>query len=131
VSGWTKKNLASEVEDLAPRFGFEETHEARFAKQALELERGGLSYQRLKPGKRQPFGHRHGEQEEVYVVVGGSGRVKLDDEVLDIAELDALRVAAPVARQFEAGPDGLAFVVFGAPQLEQQDAEMLPGWWSE
>jgi mannose-6-phosphate isomerase-like protein (cupin superfamily) len=131
MSGWTKANLATEVDDLAAGAGFGETGEARFAKQRLGLERGGLSYQRLNPGKRQAFGHLHGEQEEVYVVVAGSGRVKLDDDVVELAELDAVRVAAEVKRQFEAGPDGLAFVVFGAPLFEETDAEVLPGWWSD
>ena len=131
MSGWVKKNLANDVEDMAARSGYGEMGEARFAKQALELERSGLSYQRLNAGKRQAFGHRHAEQEEVYVVIDGSGRVKLDDDVVELAKLDALRVPAGVTRQFEAGSDGLAYVAFGAPQLEQQDAEILPGWWSD
>ena len=131
MGDWTKANLKGDVEDLAPKFGYGEMGEARFAKKALGLERSGLSYQRLEPGARQAFGHRHGEQEEVYVVLAGSGRVKLDDEIVELATLDALRVPGPTARQFEAGPEGLAFVAFGAPLTETQDTEMLPGWWSD
>jgi mannose-6-phosphate isomerase-like protein (cupin superfamily) len=78
-----------------------------------------------------PFGHKHAEQEEVYVVVGGSGRVKLDDEVRDVREWDAVRVGPDTVRDFEAGPNGLALVAVGAPFQGANDVEMIPGWWSE
>jgi mannose-6-phosphate isomerase-like protein (cupin superfamily) len=125
---YTHKKL-TEVEDSAPGFGFEELQEAHFAYGALDCDQVGFAYHRVKPGKRQAFGHKHDEAEEVYVVVSGSGRVKLDDDVVDLARLDALRVAPTVMRQFEAGPDGLELVAFG--QRHQGDGEIVQGWWSD
>ena len=126
-ASYTIKNLR-DVEDSAPQFGLSEVQEARFANEALEASDTGLSFHAVKPGQRQSFGHRHENAEEVYVVLGGSGRVKLDDEVLDIGSLDALRVSPPVARAFEAGPDGLELLAFGPRR--KGDGEMLPGWWN-
>jgi len=128
VPGHEIVNL-KDVEDMAVRFGLSPGLEARFARRALGLEASGLSYQRLAPGERHPFGHRHREQEEVYVIVGGGGRVKLDDEIADVGPLDAIRVAPDVVRQFEAGPEGLEFLAFGAPVVEGGDAEQIQGWW--
>src|SRR5947207_12874767 len=88
--------------------------EARFARKPLEAERSGISYQRLAPGFRGPFGHRHAEQEETYVVVSGGGRVKLEDGVHELRQWDALRVAPRTGRGFEAGPNGMELLVFGA-----------------
>ena len=118
-----------EVEDSAPRFGFAPALEARFPRGALGLERVGLSYQRLAPNARLPFGHRHREQEEVYVVVAGSGRVNLDGEVRDVREWDAIAVPPGTARCFHAGPDGLAFLAFGTSTGGMADVESLPDWW--
>jgi mannose-6-phosphate isomerase-like protein (cupin superfamily) len=125
---YTHKRL-TEVEDSAPKFGMDELQEAHFCHGALDCEQVGFAYHRVKPGKRQAFGHKHDEAEEVYVVVSGSGRVKLDDDVVDLARLDALRVAPTVMRQFEAGPDGLEIVAFG--QRHQGDGEIVQGWWSD
>lgn len=83
------------------------------ARQDLEAEHTGVTHFRLRPGKRSPFVHRHAEAEEIYVVLAGSGRVKLDDELADVAVLDAIRIAPSVARAFEAGPDGLELLAFG------------------
>ena len=97
----------------------------------------GLSHAvlHLEPGQRQPWGHRHKTQEEIYVVVAGAGKAKLGDEDVEVGELDAIRVAPELARNFEAGPDGLALLAFGAPRPPDQqpvgDAEMLPGWWGD
>jgi uncharacterized cupin superfamily protein len=109
---FTKINLA-DVEDAAPGNGFGDRWEARVAREALAAERTGVTYFRLHPGKRSPFTHRHTDAEELYVVLGGSGRVKLDDEVLDLGPLDGLRVAPATARAFEAGPEGLELLAFG------------------
>lgn len=125
---YTHKKL-SEVEDSAPGFGMAELQEARFAHGALDCEQVGFAHHRIKAGKRQPFGHKHDQAEEVYVVVAGSGRVKLDDDVLDLADRDALRVAPTVMRQFEAGPDGLELLVFG--HRHEGDGEVVNGWWSD
>lgn len=130
MAGHTVRNL-KELEDSAERFGLSPDLEARFARDALECEQSGLSYQRLAPDFRQPFGHRHKRQEETYVVVGGGGRVKLDDDIVELRRWDAVRVAPGTARQFEAGPDGLEYIVFGAPRVGRDDVETLEGWWSE
>jgi uncharacterized cupin superfamily protein len=110
---FTKVSL-DEVEDAAPGNGFGDRWEARVARTALGAERTGVSFFRLLPGKRSPFTHRHTDAEEVYVVLGGSGRVKLDGELLDVGPLDCIRVAPATARAFEAGPDGLQFLAVGA-----------------
>jgi mannose-6-phosphate isomerase-like protein (cupin superfamily) len=130
MSDFTIKNLASDVDDAAPKFGMEEQVEAHFARSDLDAERLGISYQRLAPNARMPFGHKHAKQEEVYVIVGGSGRVSLDDEVRDVREWDAVRVGPDTVRCFEAGPDGLAVLAFGAPCSGANDAEMIQGWWA-
>lgn len=125
---YTIRNLR-EVEDSAPKFGFEATQEAHFAHGALDAEQTGLSFHVVKPGCRQGFAHRHEAAEEIYVVIGGSGRVKLDDEIVDIKPLDAIRVAPQVARAFEAGSDGLELVAFGPRHAG--DGEILTGdFWS-
>jgi quercetin dioxygenase-like cupin family protein len=120
-----------DVENSAEKFGLAPDLEARFASGDLGLEKSGLSYQRLAPGKRHPFGHRHREQEEVYVVLGGSGRVKVDDDIEDVKRLDVIRVPPEAARAFEAGPDGIELIAFGAPRNDATagDAEQLPDWW--
>jgi uncharacterized cupin superfamily protein len=129
MSDWTILNLKDDVENAAERFGLAPDLETRFGRTALGVEGGGFSYQRLAPGVAQPFGHRHGAHEEVYVVLSGSGRVKLEDEVRELRQWDVLRVPGPVARGFAAGPDGLELLVigFGAGG----DAEMLEGYWDE
>jgi mannose-6-phosphate isomerase-like protein (cupin superfamily) len=125
---YTFKKL-SEVEDSAPKFGYGEHQEARFAGRDLEAEHTGVSYHRVKPGRRQGFAHKHDQAEEVYVVVAGSGRVKLDDDIVELEPLDAIRVAPAVVRQFEGGPEGLELIAAGPHH--QGDGEILPGWWSD
>jgi mannose-6-phosphate isomerase-like protein (cupin superfamily) len=117
---YTIKNL-TETADSAVKFGFSDMGEAHFATDELDAQKTGVSYQVLKPGKRQAFGHRHDKAEEVYVVLEGSGRVRLDDEIVDISRLDAIRVAPNVTRAFEAGDDGLSYVAFG-PHHEKDGA---------
>jgi quinol monooxygenase YgiN/mannose-6-phosphate isomerase-like protein (cupin superfamily) len=112
-TGYTHLNLEDDVEDMAKRFGFEEQGEARFANRPLGAIRTGVSHQRVRPGVRQAFGHRHQHAEEVFVVLAGSGRVKIDDEIRDVRALDAIRIAPESARAFEAGPDGLELLVVG------------------
>lgn len=119
----------TEVKDSAPQFGHGDDQEARFAKEDLDAEQTGVSLHRIKPGKRQPFGHKHEEAEEVYVVLSGSGRVKLDDEIVEVEPLDAIRVAPSVMRQFEAGPSGIQVLAVGS--RHDGDGEIVPGWWSD
>jgi mannose-6-phosphate isomerase-like protein (cupin superfamily) len=125
---YTLKKL-TDVEDSAVRFGMGEIQEARFANDDLETEHTGLSYHRLKAGKRQGFAHKHEQAEEVYLVLAGSGRAKLDDDIVEVEALDALRVAPGVVRAFEAGSDGLDLLAFGP--RHDGDHEMIPGWWSD
>jgi quinol monooxygenase YgiN/mannose-6-phosphate isomerase-like protein (cupin superfamily) len=125
-SGYTHINL-EDVEDMAPRFGLGEMGESRFANRALSTSGTGVSHQRLRPGVRQAFGHRHQHAEEVVVVLAGSGRVKIDDEVRDVQARDAIRFAPTTGRAFEAGPEGLELLVFSAKR--PGDAVMDPTFW--
>jgi mannose-6-phosphate isomerase-like protein (cupin superfamily) len=125
---YTLKNLR-EVDDSAPKFGFSETQESRFAGGDLEAEDTGLSYHVVRPGRRQAFGHRHENAEEVYVVLSGGGYMKLDDEILQIGPMDAIRVAPQVTRQFEAGEDGLEVLAVG-PRHEG-DGELFKDFWPD
>jgi quercetin dioxygenase-like cupin family protein len=131
MADYTIRNLR-EVEDSAPKFGLAPALQARFASGELGLSESGISLQRLAPDAVQPFGHRHKRQEELFVVTDGSGRVKLDDEVVELRALDAVRVAPNVTRAFAAGPDGLEILAFGAPAVgsPRDDVEAEPGWWS-
>jgi mannose-6-phosphate isomerase-like protein (cupin superfamily) len=124
--GYSRKKL-SEVEDSAVKFGVGEVQEARFPNDELEVERTGLAYHRLKPGKRQAFAHKHENAEEVYVVLAGSGRLKLDDDIVEVEQLDAIRVAPEVVRMFEAGSDGLDVLAFGS--RHKGDGEVIRDWW--
>ena len=108
----THINLA-DVEDAAPANGFGDRWEARVARTPLGAEQIGVTHFRLRPGRRSPFAHRHVTAEEIYVVLSGSGRIKLDDQISDVRPLDAIRVAPQVARAFEAGPEGLELLAFG------------------
>ena len=128
MSNYTVKNL-KQVENMAEQFGMSDGLEARFARGALELENFGISYQRLEPNFRIPFGHKHGEQEEAYVILSGSARLKLDDEIVELEQWDAIRVPGEVTRNFEGGPDGAEVLAIGAPAAK--DTEMLQGWWSD
>ncbi len=124
---YTKKNV-SELKDSAEEFGFAELQEVRFPADDLDAEDTGFGHHFVKPNKRQGFGHKHDDAEEVYYVVSGSGRVRLDDETVDLARNDFLRVAPEVMRRFEGGPDGLEFVSFGA--RHEGDGDIDPGFWA-
>lgn len=128
MADYTHKNL-SEVKDSAPGFGADEFQEARFAREDLEAEQTGLAHIKVKPGKRMPFGHKHDKAEEIYVVIAGSGRFKLDDEIIDVVELDAVRIAPEVGRCIEGGPDGISVLAVGAHH--DKDGEVLPSWWTD
>ena len=127
---YTKANLRSQVENMAPKFGMPSEMQSRFARSAVEGETLGLSLFTLEPGFRIPFGHKHSNQEEVYVVVRGSARVKVDDEIVELAEWDAIRFGKDTMRNMEAGPDGVEYLAFGAGE-DPRDAEMAPGWWTD
>ena len=131
MSDYTHINLKEDVDDQARNFGLSPNLEARMARVPLELENAGVSYIRIAPGFRIPFGHKHKSQEEVYVLVNGSGRIKLEDEVRDLKQWDAVRVHRDTVRGFEAGDDGAEFIAIGAPNTGPGDADMIQNWWSE
>jgi mannose-6-phosphate isomerase-like protein (cupin superfamily) len=131
---FTLRNLREDLEDLGSNFDGAPDLEFRMASKALELEQSGLSYQRIPPDYRFPYGHTHKEQEEVYVVVGGSGRMKLDDEIVELKKWDAVRVPPGTWRGYEAGPEGLEILVIGAPNLGEAPREDVDGqrdWWTD
>ena len=118
-----------DVHDAAPDLELDEWQASRFATADLDAEHAGVTHHRIKPGTRQGFAHRHERAEEIYVVLGGSGRVKLDDDIVDLRPLDAVRIAPQVSRSWEAGPDGLELLAFGARQ--DDEVEFIPGWWTD
>ena len=126
---YTHKNVA-DVADAAFSFGLSESQESRFATHDFGAEQTGFSHHRFKPGRRQSFAHRHDDAEEVYFVVSGSGRMKLDDDIVELQPRDAVRVAPGVTRAFEAGPDGLEVLAFG-PSKADDRGELLQGWWAD
>ena len=130
MPGYTKINLIDDVEDMALKYGHAPDMQSRFARKPLGLERQGLSHFRLAPGYRMPFGHRHAEQEEVYLVLSGSARMKLGDELVDLTPLDAVRVPPETWRGVEAGPEGAELLVTGAPNAEG-DMEVDRDWWGD
>jgi mannose-6-phosphate isomerase-like protein (cupin superfamily) len=134
VVPFTLTNIKRDLEDLGPRFDGAPDLEFRAATKALGLEKSALSYQRVPPGYRFPYGHTHLTQEEVYVVVRGSGRMKVDDEIVELREWDAVRVPAGTWRGYEAGPEGLELLVIGAPNLGEDPRDDVEGrrdWWAE
>jgi mannose-6-phosphate isomerase-like protein (cupin superfamily) len=126
---YTKKNLRSEVENQAPNFGMPSEMEARFARTAIGGETLGLSLFTLAPNFRIPFGHKHESQEEVYVIVRGSGRIKVADEIVEVGEWDAVRFEKDTMRNVESGPEGIEYLAFGAGE-DAREVEMAQGWWS-
>jgi quercetin dioxygenase-like cupin family protein len=128
MAGYTRVNL-KDVEDSAADRGAD--FEARFARKHLDSEHLGVSYFRYAPGVRSPIGHSHREQEEAYVVVAGSGRMRLDDDIVELAQWDVVRVAPPVVRGFEGGPEGLEVIAIGADRPEGGDGVRVEDWWTD
>jgi mannose-6-phosphate isomerase-like protein (cupin superfamily) len=127
MSDYTLKNL-DELENAAAQHGIDGL-EARFGRKALDLQQFGFSLQKFTPNHRQQFGHVHREQEELYLVLAGGGRVKIDDEIVELRQGDALRVGPGVTRQFEAGPEGMEYVAVGGNP--SGDADIIPNWWDD
>ena len=130
MSDYTHLNLKN-VEDQAPNFGLADNLEFRMARVGLGLENSGLSYLRVAAGFRLPFGHKHKNQEEIYVLVGGAARMKIEDEVKDLKPWDAVRVHKDTMRSMEAGGEGAEFLIVGAPNTGPGDAEMVQDWWGD
>jgi mannose-6-phosphate isomerase-like protein (cupin superfamily) len=131
---FTRRNIKEDLEDIGARFDGAPNLEFRAATKALELEKAALSYQSIPPDYRFPYGHSHQTQEEVYVVVRGSGRMKVDDDIVELRECDAVRVPPGSWRGYEAGPEGLELLVVGAPNLGDDPREDVSGrrdWWTD
>jgi quercetin dioxygenase-like cupin family protein len=125
MAEWTKKNFGR-LRDKSPR---DAPMRWKMARDALGSPELGVSRFTYEPGARMPWGHRHREQEEAYVVVAGSGRAKLDHELVELVEWDVLRVAPNVVRSFEAGPDGLDLICIGGRKPPGGDTERVPEFW--
>jgi quercetin dioxygenase-like cupin family protein len=125
MAEWTKKNFGR-LRDKSPR---DAPMRWKMARDALGSPELGVSRFTYEPGARMPWGHRHREQEEAYVVVAGSGRAKLDHELVELVEWDVLRVAPNVVRSFEAGPDGLDLICIGGRKPTGGDTERVPEFW--
>jgi hypothetical protein len=130
MAGYTALQL-DEVQDQAPNLGLPNQVELRMARVPLNCEHCGLSYQRLGPDLRIPVGHNHKRQEEIYVLVTGSARMKLGDDVVEMEPWTAVRVAPETMRGLEAGPDGAELILVGAPNTGPGDGNVVPGWWSD
>jgi len=130
MTTYTIKNLKADVDDQAPNFGLSPHLEARMARVPLELEQFGITYQQIAPNFRIPFGHRHKNQEEVYVVVRGSLRANLEGEIVELRQWDAIRVPRETMRGFEGGPEGAELIAVGAPNTGAGDAEVEQEWWA-
>jgi mannose-6-phosphate isomerase-like protein (cupin superfamily) len=130
MSDYTILNLG-DVENVAPKFGMPDGFDARFPKKQLECTIVGLAVEKYGPDTRFPFGHMHRDQEELYLVVEGSGRVKIEDEIRDVKQWDIVRVGKNTMRNFESGPDGMTVVAVGGPIAEERDSETVQGWWSD
>ena len=128
MSRFTIANL-EDVEDTAGEHA--PSLEARFARKHLDSEHLGVSLLRYAPNFRSPMGHRHGQQEEAYIVIGGSGRMKLDDEIVELRRWDVVRVAPQVTRALEGGPEGLEVIVVASDRPEGGDGVTTHGWWSD
>ena len=112
---FTLSNIKEDLEDIGPKFDGAPDLEFRMATKALELKQSGLSYQRIPPGYRFPYGHTHKTQEEVFVVLDGTVEVKVPDGIHELGPWDAIRVAHDTPRGFRAGPDGVEMIAIGCP----------------
>jgi len=129
MSDHMRVNL-KQVKDMAPEFGMGGQIEARFAREDLGLEKTGMTHFTLAPDFRVPFGHKHGEHEEVYVVLSGSARIKIEEEILELAQWDAISVPGSAMRNLEGGPEGAEVIAFGE-RAGPDDSTMEPGWWKD
>jgi mannose-6-phosphate isomerase-like protein (cupin superfamily) len=129
MADYTLLNLRTDVEDMAPQFGMGDGIEAHFGRKPLGLEKSGVSYFKLGPDYKLPFGHVHSEQEEIYLVVSGTARLKLDEEEVELKELDAVRIPPGTMRGMASGSVGTELIVFGAPNTDNKDLEVQQDFW--
>jgi mannose-6-phosphate isomerase-like protein (cupin superfamily) len=117
------KEIDDSAGDYAPDL------EAHFARKHLDSDHLGVSYFRYGPGFRSPMGHSHREQEEAYVVISGSGRIRINDEILPLRQWDVVRVAPKALRGLEGGDDGLEIIAIGSDRPEGGDGVPETDWW--
>ena len=130
MAGYTVQNL-NEVQNQGENFGINPDElQLRMAKDPLECQNAGISLLRLGPDYRAPFGHNHKTQEEIYVLVNGTARMKIEDEIVEMQPLTAVRVDSGTMRGYEAGSEGADLIVIGAPRTGPGDADVVQGWWS-
>jgi Cupin domain. len=131
MAGYTVQNLR-EVDNQGVNFGIDPSDmELRMAKDPLECANSGISYLKLGSGFRAPFGHTHKQQEEIYILVSGSARMKVGDDVIELKPFTAVRVAPETMRSYEGGPDGAELIAIGAPRTGPGDGDVTPSWWSD
>ncbi len=131
MPGFKRRDL-KEVENQGERFGLNpEEIQLRMGREPLGCENVGISYLRLGPGYRVPFGHKHKQQEEIYVLVSGSAKMKVGDEVIDVEPFHAIRVPPETMRGWEGGPQGAEIIAVGAPNTGPGDGDIEQGWWSD
>jgi len=128
MSDYSIVNLREADDDTGGRV---EGMSGTFGRKYLDSRDLGVSLWTFAPGVRPPFAHSHREQEEAYVVVAGSGRIRLNDEVLEVKPWDVVRVAPETVRGFEAGPDGLELIAVGGPKPEGGDGVPSDSPWPE
>jgi mannose-6-phosphate isomerase-like protein (cupin superfamily) len=129
LANYIHKNSKQDIPDVAA--DRPEDIEARFGRSALEARQVGVSYFRYGPNFRGGIGHHHEVQEEAYVVVGGSGRMKIDDDIIELRRWDVVRVGPEAMRGFQAGPDGLELIAVGGERPPDGDGEIQRDWWTE
>ncbi len=116
-------------EDLAPGYGMGDMGQSRFLRKDLGMQGLGMANYKINPGRRVGFGHKHAESEEIYVVLAGTGRFKIEDELIDVGARDVVYCGPDTMREWEAGPDGMELLAFG--HHVEGDAEMEQGWWTD
>jgi len=130
MAGYTALQL-DEVEDQGPNIGLPSDFQLRMARVPLGCEKSGISYMKLGPGRRTPIGHNHKQQEEIFVLITGSGRMKLDDDIVELKPWTAVRIAPETMRAFESGPEGAELIAIGAPNTGPGDGNIVDDWWSD
>ena len=131
MASYTVQDL-NQVQNQGENFGLNpDEYQVRMAKDPLGCQHAGISLVRLGPGYRVPFGHSHKTQEEIYVLVKGGARIKIEDDIVDMEPMTAVRVDPGAMRAFEAGSEGADLIAIGAPKTGPGDGEVTPGWWSD
>lgn len=95
--------------------------------ETLKLTGCEISLNSLPAGVGSPFLHTHKQNEEVHIILGGSGQFKVDDDVFPVQEGSAVRVATGGVRAIKAGGDGIIYMCIQAKQGSLEQATMDDG----